>query len=61
MPMKILTPTVLTYLKVVLLVAVVPAVVGFVVDKAERRFMGFMQDRLRPNSVGPKRTIQGQS
>ena len=29
--MKILTPTVLTYLKVVLLVAVVPAVVGFVV------------------------------
>jgi len=57
--MKILTPTVLTYLKVVLLVAVVPAVVGFVVVLAERRFMGFMQDRLGPNRVGPKGTLQG--
>src|SRR6266849_735985 len=57
--MKILTPTVLTYLKVVLLVAVVPAVVGFVVVLAERRLMGFMQDRLGPNRVGPKGTLQG--
>jgi NADH-quinone oxidoreductase subunit H len=56
---KILTPTVLTYLKVVLLVAVVPAVVGFVVVLAERRFMGFMQARLGPNRVGPKGTLQG--
>jgi len=56
---KILTPTVLTYLKVVLLVAVVPAVVGFVVVLAERRLMGFMQDRLGPNRVGPKGTLQG--
>ena len=57
--MKILTPTVLTYIKVVLLVAVVPAVVGFVIVLAERRFMGFMQVRLGPNRVGPKGTLQG--
>jgi NADH-quinone oxidoreductase subunit H len=57
--MKILTPTVLTYIKVVLLVALVPAIVGFVVVLAERRFMGFMQVRLGPNRVGPKGTLQG--
>jgi NADH-quinone oxidoreductase subunit H len=57
--MKILTPTVLTYLKVVLLVALVPAIIGFVVVLAERRFMGFMQVRLGPNRVGPKGTLQG--
>ncbi len=57
--MKVLTPTVLTYLKVLLLVAVVPAVVGFVVVLAERRIMGFMQDRLGPNRVGPKGALQG--
>ena len=58
-PMKILTPTVLTYLKVVILVAVVPAIVGFVIVLMERRFMGFMQQRLGPNRVGPKGTLQG--
>ena len=57
--MKILTPTVLTYIKVVLLVALVPAIVGFVIVLAERRFMGFMQVRLGPNRVGPKGTLQG--
>lgn len=57
--MKILTPTVLTYLKVVLLVALVPAIVGFVIVLMERRFMGFMQQRLGPNRVGPKGTLQG--
>jgi NADH-quinone oxidoreductase subunit H len=57
--MKVLTPTVLTYIKVVLLVALVPAVVGFVIVLAERRFMGFMQVRLGPNRVGPKGTLQG--
>jgi NADH-quinone oxidoreductase subunit H len=56
---KILTPTVLTYIKVVLLVALVPAIVGFVIVLAERRFMGFMQVRLGPNRVGPKGTLQG--
>jgi NADH-quinone oxidoreductase subunit H len=56
---KFLTPTVLTYVKIVLLVAVVPAVVGFVIVLAERRFMGFMQDRLGPNRVGPKGALQG--
>src|SRR5215475_11429509 len=56
---KILTPTVLTYIKVLLLVAVVPAIVGFVIVLAERRFMGFMQVRLGPNRVGPKGTLQG--
>ena len=57
--MKILTPTVLTYIKVVLLVALVPAIVGFVIVLMERRFMGFMQQRLGPNRVGPKGTLQG--
>ncbi|MDQ6894447.1 MAG: NADH-quinone oxidoreductase subunit NuoH [Acidobacteriota bacterium] len=56
---KILTPTVLTYVKVLLIVAVVPAIVGFVVVLAERRLMGFMQVRLGPNRVGPKGTLQG--
>ena len=56
---KILTPTVLTYIKVVLIVAIVPAIVGFVVVLAERRLMGFMQVRLGPNRVGPKGTLQG--
>jgi NADH-quinone oxidoreductase subunit H len=56
---KFLTPTVLTYLKVVILVAVVPAIVGFVIVLAERRLMGFMQARLGPNRVGPKGTLQG--
>jgi NADH:ubiquinone oxidoreductase subunit H len=37
-----------TYLKVVLLVATVPAIVGFVIVLAERRIMGFMQARLGP-------------
>ncbi len=57
--MTLLTPTVLTYVKIVLLVAVVPAVVGFVIVLAERRFMAFMQDRLGPNRVGPKGALQG--
>ena len=57
--MKVLTPTVLTYVKVVLLVAVVPAIVGFVIVLAERRIMGFMQARLGPNRVGPKGLLQG--
>ena len=57
--MNVLTPTVLTYIKVVLLVALVPAIVGFVIVLAERRFMGFMQVRLGPNRVGPKGTLQG--
>jgi NADH-quinone oxidoreductase subunit H len=56
---KVLTPTVLTYIKVVLLVATVPAIVGFVIVLAERRLMGFMQARLGPNRVGPKGTLQG--
>jgi NADH-quinone oxidoreductase subunit H len=48
-----------TYLKVVLLVATVPAIVGFVIVLAERRIMGFMQARLGPNRVGPQGTLQG--
>jgi len=48
-----------TYLKVVLLVATVPAIVGFVIVLAERRIMGFMQVRLGPNRVGPQGTLQG--
>jgi NADH-quinone oxidoreductase subunit H len=56
---KFLTPTVLTYVKVVLLVALVPAIVGFVIVLAERRLMGFMQARLGPNRVGPKGALQG--
>jgi len=54
-----LTPAVLTYLKVLILVAVVPAIVGFVIVLAERRLMGFMQVRLGPNRVGPKGLLQG--
>ncbi|HEY3169707.1 MAG TPA: NADH-quinone oxidoreductase subunit NuoH [Thermoanaerobaculia bacterium] len=57
--MKVLTPTVLTYIKVVVLVAVVPAIIGFVIVLAERRLMGFMQARLGPNRVGPKGILQG--
>ena len=57
--MNVLTPTVLTYVKVVLLVALVPAIVGFVIVLAERRLMGFMQVRLGPNRVGPKGALQG--
>jgi NADH-quinone oxidoreductase subunit H len=56
---NVLTPTVLTYVKVVLLVATVPAIVGFVIVLAERRIMGFMQVRLGPNRVGPMGTLQG--
>jgi NADH-quinone oxidoreductase subunit H len=56
---KVLTPTVLTYIKVVLLVATVPAIVGFVIVLAERRLMGFMQVRLGPNRVGPQGILQG--
>jgi len=54
-----LTPAFWTYAKVVLLVATVPAIVGFVVVLAERRIMGFMQARLGPNRVGPQGTLQG--
>lgn len=54
-----ITPTLLTYLKVLILVATVPAIVGFVIVLAERRIMGFMQARLGPNRVGPKGTLQG--
>jgi NADH-quinone oxidoreductase subunit H len=48
-----------TYLKVVVLVATVPAIVGFVIVLAERRIMGFMQARLGPNRVGPQGLLQG--
>jgi NADH-quinone oxidoreductase subunit H len=48
-----------TYLLVLLLVAGVPAIVGFVIVLAERRIMGFMQARLGPNRVGPQGTLQG--
>jgi NADH-quinone oxidoreductase subunit H len=54
-----LTPEFWTYAKVVLLVATVPAIVGFVVVLAERRLMGFMQARLGPNRVGPQGVLQG--
>jgi NADH-quinone oxidoreductase subunit H len=54
-----LPPEFWTYLKVVLLVATVPAIVGFVIVLAERRIMGFMQARLGPNRVGPQGLLQG--
>jgi NADH-quinone oxidoreductase subunit H len=54
-----LSPEFWTYLKVVLLVATVPAIVGFVIVFAERRIMGFMQARLGPNRVGPQGVLQG--
>lgn len=57
--MKNLHPLFWTYLKVVLLVALVPAIVGFVIVLAERRIMGFMQARLGPNRVGPQGVLQG--
>ncbi len=57
--MNLLTPTFLTFAKIILLVAVVPAIVGFVIVLAERRLMGFMQVRLGPNRVGPQGTLQG--
>ncbi|MFY9550464.1 MAG: NADH-quinone oxidoreductase subunit NuoH [Thermoanaerobaculia bacterium] len=57
--MKNLSPLFWTYLKVVLLVATVPAIVGFVIVLAERRIMGFMQARLGPNRVGPQGALQG--
>lgn len=57
--MNVITATVLTYVKVVLIVAVVPAIIGFVIVLAERRLMGFMQVRLGPNRVGPKGALQG--
>jgi len=56
---NLLTPTFLTFAKIILLVAVVPAIVGFVIVLAERRLMGFMQVRLGPNRVGPQGTLQG--
>jgi NADH-quinone oxidoreductase subunit H len=54
-----LTPTLLTYLKVLIIMAVVPAVIGFLIVLAERRIMGFMQVRLGPNRVGPQGLLQG--
>jgi len=54
-----LPPEFWTYLKVVVLVATVPAIVGFVIVLAERRIMGFMQVRLGPNRVGPQGILQG--
>jgi NADH-quinone oxidoreductase subunit H len=54
-----LSPAFWTYVKVVLLVATVPAIVGFVIVLAERRIMGFMQVRLGPNRVGPQGVLQG--
>ncbi len=54
-----LSPEFWTYLKVVVLVATVPAIVGFVIVLAERRIMGFMQARLGPNRVGPQGILQG--
>ena len=47
-----LTPLFWTYVKVVLLVATVPAIVGSSIVLAERRIMGFMQARLGPTGSG---------
>jgi NADH-quinone oxidoreductase subunit H len=49
----------LTLAKILVLVNLVPAFVGFVIVLAERRFMGFMQGRLGPNRVGPQGALQG--
>ena len=51
--------TILTAVKILLIVMVVPAIVGFVIVYAERRIMGFMQGRLGPNRVGPQGLLQG--
>ena len=50
---------VLTAAKILVIVLVVPAIVGFVIVYAERRIMGFMQGRLGPNRVGPQGLLQG--
>jgi NADH-quinone oxidoreductase subunit H len=50
---------VLTLAKILVIVMVVPAVIGFVIVYAERRIMGFMQGRLGPNRVGPQGILQG--
>ena len=51
--------TLLTAAKILVIVMVVPAIVGFVIVYAERRIMGFMQGRLGPNRVGPQGLLQG--
>ncbi|HET7451197.1 MAG TPA: NADH-quinone oxidoreductase subunit H [Thermoanaerobaculia bacterium] len=51
--------TILTAAKILVIVLVVPAIVGFVIVYAERRIMGFMQGRLGPNRVGPQGLLQG--
>ena len=51
--------TLLTAAKILVIVLVVPAIVGFVIVYAERRIMGFMQGRLGPNRVGPQGLLQG--
>jgi len=50
---------VLTAVKIVLIISVVPAIIGFVIVYGERRIMGFMQGRLGPNRVGPQGILQG--
>jgi NADH-quinone oxidoreductase subunit H len=50
---------VFTIAKILILVNLVPAVIGFVIVYAERRIMGFMQGRLGPNRVGPQGILQG--
>jgi NADH-quinone oxidoreductase subunit H len=52
-------PYVLAAVKILLIVLVVPAIVGFVIVYLERRIMGFMQGRLGPNRVGPQGVLQG--
>jgi NADH-quinone oxidoreductase subunit H len=49
----------LTAAKILVIVLVVPAVVGFVIVYGERRIMAFMQGRLGPNRVGPQGVLQG--